>query len=136
MNLLLTMHRGEVNDADGVISLSITKNRLLGLGQPPLFLKRIGRDQFERLDADQLPPSEDVGAGSPRPSPRDRCRAAVLTLLESNGGKPVAFKDLSNAVEAQGVGRNTIYRALKELLDEGEVEQPSSGHYLLSDPFA
>ena len=133
VNLLLTMHRGEVTDADGVLALIITKNRLLGLGTPPLYLKRIGHDQFERVDTKDLPPPED---GPAKESPRDRCRLAVLALLGSNGGKPVAYKDVLHALEAQGHNRATLHRSLKELMDEGEVEQPSSGFYVLSDPFA
>ena len=133
VNLLLTMHRGEVTDADGVLALIITKNRLLGLGTPPLYLKRIGHDQFERVDTKDLPPSED---GPAKESPRDRCRLAVLALLGSNSGLPVAYKDVLHALEASGHNRTTLHRSLKELMDEGEVEQPSSGFYVLSDPFA
>ena len=133
VNLLLTMHRGEVTDADGIIALSITKNRLLGLGQPPLYLKRIGHDQFERVDASSVPPAEDVPE---KQSPRDRCRQAVLALLESNGGKAVAYKDVVNGVAAQGLAYATINRALKDLLDEKEVVQAKSGEYVLYDPFA
>jgi hypothetical protein len=133
INLQLTMHRGEVTDADGIIALSITKNRLLGLGQPPLYLKRIGHDLFERVDASSVPPAEDLPE---KQGPRDRCRAAVLALLESNGGKAVAYKDVRNALEAQGMAQATINRALKELLDENEVVQPNLGQYVLYDPFA
>ena len=137
VNLLLTMHRGEVTDPDGVLSLSITKNRLLGLGTPPLYLKRVGHDQFERVDARDLPPpAEGDGDAPEKQSPRDRCRQAVLSLLGSNSGKPVAYKDVVNALAAQGMSQSTINRALKELMDEGEVVQPTSGQYVLADPFA
>ena len=133
VNLQLTMHRGEVTDADGIIALSITKNRLLGLGQPPLYLKRIGHDLFERVEASSVPPAEDTPE---KQTPRDRCRLAVLALLESNGGKAVAYKDVKNAMEAQGHAAMTLNRALKDLIDDSEVMQPKSGEYVLYDPFA
>ena len=48
------MHRGEIGDKDGVVALRVTKNRLLGLGVLPLYLRRIGEDQFERADAGDI----------------------------------------------------------------------------------
>lgn len=47
INLSLSLHRGEITDEDATVKLAITKNRILGLGHPILFLDRIGDDQFQ-----------------------------------------------------------------------------------------
>ena len=80
MNLSLTMHRGEVTDADGVIALRVTKNRLLGLGIPPLLLRRIGNDQFAPLDSTEIESSFKPEEGTS--SAAQRCADDILWFLE------------------------------------------------------
>ena len=135
INLLLTMHSGEVTDPAGVISLSITKNRLLGLGQPPLFLRRVGGDRFEAVDAGNLPPA-DADPEVEKVSTRVRCRAVIIEVLESSDGKPIAFKDVACFAETQGFPKTTCHRVLREMVDGGEIIQPASGQYALDDPFS
>ena len=91
------MHRGEVTDPDGVIALRVTKNRLLGLGVPPLFLKRIGEDQFERVEG-----GDTVALPEPA-SKRDLCKAAIVEYLETLPSRHAAYSVIDSGHEGAGI---------------------------------
>ena len=131
VNLSLSMHRGEVNDKNGVIALRVTKNRLLGLGVPPLYLRRVGNDQFERVEADE------IGEASEEPqSKRDLCRAALLVYLAQQPNHHAAYTVLIGAMKAQGYTEATTRRAKDDLEKDGDLLRAASGGYCLPDPFA
>ena len=52
--LHLTVHKGEKTDPDAVVKIEVHKNRILGLGQPPLFLRREGDDKFSPVSPDEM----------------------------------------------------------------------------------
>ncbi|MGI4788805.1 MAG: AAA family ATPase [Janthinobacterium lividum] len=128
VNLSLTMHRGEVSDPDGVIALRVTKNRLLGLGVPPLFLKRIGDDQFERSDAGDAAPVEEPL------SKQLQCRSIILDALDA-AGRPLTHGELLEAAKEAGFSKPTFGRAFSRMKDENDVSASAEG-YLRADPFA
>ncbi len=130
VNLSLTMPRGEINDADGVIALRVTKNRLLGLGVPPLYLRRIGEDQFERAEG---------GDGVPLPEPsskRDLCKAALLEFLETRPQGHASHGEIIAAMVQQGHSEATARRAKDELVQDGDLLRAATGGYCLPDPFS
>ncbi len=130
VNLSLTMHRGEINDSDGVIALRVTKNRLLGLGVPPLYLRRVGDDQFERAEA---------GDGVPLPEPaskRDLCKAALLDYLETRPQGHASHGEIIAALKQQGHSEATARRAKDALVLDGDLLRAATGGYCLPDHFA
>ena len=131
VNLSLTMFSGEKSDPNGVVKLAVTKNRLLGF-PPPLMLRRLGGDRFERIgqaDADALAaPCETIA-----PSALERGRAAVLRLLEASAG-PVRHTDIVRALEAEGHTSSTAKRAIKSLQDNGEIVFLEGGYLLGGSP--
>ncbi len=127
VNLTLTMHRGEVSDPGGVIALRVTKNRLLGLSIPPLFLRRAGDDQFERIGPDEAGEVEEETSGTP--TARVRCAEAVLALLGRSPG-PVRHTDIVKAMEAQGHAPSTAKRAIGLLQKEGQIGHGGEGYAL------
>ena len=128
VNLSLTMHRGEVSDPDGVIALRVTKNRLLGLGVPPLMLKRVGDDQFERSEAGEVGPVEEPV------TKQLQCREALLDALDA-AGKPLTHGELLEAAKKAGFSKPTFDRAFKRMKDESDVSATAEG-YARPDPFA
>ena len=131
VNLSLTMHKGEVTDPEGVISLRVTKNRLLGLTVPALFLKRVGDDKFERAEAGV---SLDVPEVSP--TKRTLCRAALTEHLESLPGSHASHSELIAAMKERGYTDATTRRAKDDMVDEGDLLRATGGGYVLPDPFA
>lgn len=131
VNLSLTLHQGQITDTDAVIALRVTKNRLLGLGVPPLFLKRVGDDQFEPVEAGALPelPRE-------APGKRELCRAALLEHLGSLTTGHSSYGDLIAAMKQQGYTEATARRAKDDLEKDGEIVRAVGGGYCLPDPFA
>ena len=131
VNLSLTMHRGEVTDPDGVIGLRVTKNRLLGLDIPPLLLRRRGQDQFERVEAGDLPtiPLE-------MPGKRALCRAALLEHLEALPGGHATHNELMAALKQRGYTEATARRAKDDMVEAGELLRATKGGYVLPDPLA
>ena len=77
VNLSLSLHRGEITDADAVVKLTMTKNRILGAGYPPLFLRRIGEDQFDLAEV-----SEDERTESMMMQKAERVREATEELIK------------------------------------------------------
>lgn len=131
VNLSLSMHRGEVSDKNGVIALRVTKNRLLGLGVPPLYLRRAGNDQFERVETDE------IGEASEEPqSKRDQCRAAIVDYLAQQPSHHAAYTVLIGAMKAQGYTEATARRAKDDLEKDGDLLRATPGGYCLPDPFA
>ena len=131
VNLALSLHRGEVTDPDTVVALRVTKNRLLGLGIPPLLLKRIGSDQYERVECGDLP-----AVAEETPGKRTLCRASLLAHLESLPTGHAAFGELMAAMKQQGYSEATARRAKDDLEKEGELVRAEEGGYRLLDPFA
>ena len=129
VNLTLTMHRGEVTDTDGVIALRVTKNRLLGLGVPPLFLRRTGDDQFTRVDDAQDGPAETRGEA---PSARDRCAADILEYLGASG--PARHGLIINAMKERGHTEGTAKKTVSWLQQqERRIENDvDAGGYVLT----
>ncbi len=140
VNLSLTMHQSEVGDEHGVIKLAITKNRLLGLGHEPLYLRRVGghSDRFERVDA-----REAVQGQEPEESPgkREQCRAAILGLLSDRPGGHATHTEIMAAMRGRGFTDSTAKRAHKEAEQAGEIvrapqDRFPQGGYCLPEPFA
>ena len=130
VNLSLTMHRGEIGDKDGVVALRVTKNRLLGLGVPPLYLRRIGEDQFERADAGEM-----VDAVEEPQSKRELCKASVIDYLASLQVPHASHSVLIAAMKQQGYTEATARRAKDDLENEGKLLRAIGGGYCLPDPF-
>lgn len=129
VNLSLSMHRGEVSDTDGVLALRVTKNRLLGLGVPPLYLKRIGNDQFERVDVGDPLVSESLTA-------EVLARTLVREVLRTQENGQAQRKEIEGVAVAQGVSTGTLDRALPKMVREGLIVLIKRGVYGLPDPFA
>ena len=131
VNLSLTMHRGEIGDKDGVIALRVTKNRLLGMGVPPLYLRRIGEDQFERAD------SGDIAEAIEEPqSKRELCQAALLDYLTGQPNAHASYSVLISAMKDLGHTEATARRAKDDLENEGKLLRATTGGYSLPDPYA
>ncbi len=125
VNLTLTMHRGEINDQNGVIALRVTKNRLLG-HVPPLFLRRIGDDQFAPVTAEEAC----AGATVPEVKPKkaDKCADDILGFLAKGEATFTAiWKEMVSLLHAETTAKRTI----KRLQKEGLIEH-NGLHYLLS----
>lgn len=131
VNLSLTMHKGGVTDAEGVIGLRVTKNRLLGLNVPPLFLKREGEDQFERVEGGDFPT-----VSLETPGKRALYRAALVEHLEALSSGHASHTELMTAMVQRGYSEATARRAKDELVEEGELLRAVNGGYCLPDPFA
>jgi len=131
VNLTLSMHRGEVSDADGVIALRVTKNRLLGLGIAPLLLKRIGDDQFAAVEMAESGTGKEAAMG-----PLLMCRQCVLDFLQATSDGKASFGELLGAAAADGFTKATLGRALKSMTEEGDLIHTPRQGYALSDPFA
>jgi len=131
VNLSLTLHRGEMDGPESVIALRVTKNRLLGLGVPPLLLKRIGGDQFERVEGSDLP-----AIAEEAPNKRALCRAALTEYLESLPTRHAAFSELMTAMKERGYTEATARRAKDDMEKDGELLRAVGGGYTLPDPFA
>lgn len=129
VNLALSMHRGEVSDPAGVIALRVTKNRLLGLGIPPLYLRRVGEDQFERVDMDSAGPAAEEPV-----SKQIQCRQFILDTFAASSA-PISHGALLKMASAEGITKSTFAAAWKSMKTESEVT-PEDGGYVLSDPFA
>ena len=130
VNLSLTMHRGEVTDTNGIIVLRVTKNRLLGMGVLPLYLQRVGDDQFERVEC-----GDSVALPEPS-SKRDLCKAALTEYLASLPTRHAAYTDIIRAMQSQGYTNATARRAKEDMEKDGELLRAVSGGYCLPDPFA
>ena len=130
VNLSLTMHKGDVSDPDGVIVLKTTKNRLLGLGVAPLYLKRIGEDRFERTDA-----GDTVALQEPAHK-RALIKAAIIEYLESLPSRHAKYSVIIAAMKERGHSEATARRAKDDLEDEGELIRAVGGGYSLPEPFA
>jgi hypothetical protein len=81
VNLSLMMHRSEIRDKNGVIALHVAKNRILGNDHPPLLLRRIGKDRFQRLSNEEesaMPTGaeEDVPKKAPRSTKSARIQSS------------------------------------------------------------
>lgn len=131
VNLSLTLYRGEMDGPESVIALRVTKNRLLGLGVPPLLLKRIGGDQFARVEGGDLPAVTEKA-----PNKRALCRAALTEYLESLPTHHAAFSELMTAMKEQGYTEATARRAKDDMEKDGELLRAAGGGYTLADPFA
>jgi len=124
VNLTLTMHRGEVTDADGVIALRVTKNRLLGLGIPPLLLRRVGGDQFARMEFGEV--EAEVKEEAPS-SAKNRCGDDILCLLRERD-TPARFGEIVRAMEEGGHASATAKRTIKALQEDGQISHNGLGY--------
>lgn len=132
VNLSLTMHNGaDVNDPNAVIALRVTKNRLLGLGIPPLLLRRVGGDRFTRIEFGEV----EAALAEETPSALDRCAADVEALL-AGAGDPMKHTQIVKAMEAGGHANSTAKRAIKRLQEGGRIENDliAGGYVVAADP--
>ncbi len=129
VNLSLSMHRGEVSDTDGVLALRVTKNRWLGLDVPPLYLKRIGNDQFEPVEMGATVAGESLSAELAA------CGLVLRALGDQEDGQ-MRRAELERLAEEQHVSRATLGRVLPKMVSEGQIRQVARGVYGLPDPFA
>jgi len=128
VNLSLTMHGGaDVSDPNGVLSLRVTKNRVLGLGISPLLLRRVGGDQFERAEAGAEEREEPI-------TKQMQCRQAVMDAL-AGVDSSLSHGALLEAAKGAGFSKATFERCIKHMRDEEEVCRAGDG-YALTDPFA
>jgi hypothetical protein len=128
VNLSLTIHSGESGSRNAIVALKVTKHRLLGLDNPPLYLRRIGNDRFERVKVEEEPsaPSEPYAQG--------RCAADLIDNMEALGRKPAPYGHLVSAMKTKGHAVATVKRTIQRLKTDGTIEKTASG-YILSDPF-
>lgn len=129
VNLTLTLHGGEPTDKNAVIALRVTKNRLLGLGIPPMYLRRIGEDQFERMEGMDSQTAEEPA------SKRLQCRAAIADYLAGLPNRLAPFTSLIDAMKAQGFTQATARRAKDDMEAEGDLLRAPGGGFCLPDPF-
>lgn len=129
INLALRLHKGEINDPDAVLSLTVTKNRLLGVGIPPLYLRRIGGDQFEIVDA--------LSAGKPEsddpPSKLILCAQALTDFLSSRKDFKANYTALLDHVKDLGLSKGTMERTLDQLAEENTLTKIGRGVWGLTD---
>lgn len=121
--------RGQPNVPDARIWFECHKHKLLGF-PPPLTLRRIGDDQFERVD------TAEAGADQAAIGPMLRCRQFVLDFLQATSDGRASFGALLGAAEAGGFTKATLHRALKSMEVEGDLLHPPRQGYALPDPFA
>ena len=129
VNLSLTMHRGEIGDKDGVIALRVTKNRLLGLGVPPLYLRRIGQDQFKPLDKEDVEKMTDED--KPQTS-QEKVDAAIIDYLTKRSGEPARHTDIVKQLMADGMKEGTIKVRISELQSMGKFAHDLKRGYILA----
>ena len=131
VNLSLTMHQGSVTAKDAVVKLSVTKNRLLGLGILPLYLRRVGDDQFERVEAGEAGTGPEEASGKPA-----ECRGLLITTLRGAGeDEVVTHSALRQAATQSGFSKATFDRTLQAMKKAQEMEVKPDGGYALTDPF-
>ena len=131
VNLTLTMQGGaEVHDKDGVIVLRVTKNRVLGLGVEPLYLKRIGDDQFEAQDAAQMRRMTDDEKPETK---QDKADAAILDHLIKQAGKPVRHTDIVKYLTSEEMKAGTIKPRITALQEMGKICHDLTGGYILAE---
>lgn len=131
VNLVLAMHKGEISDPDGIVVLRVTKNRLLGFGIPPLLLKRIGEDHFERIEGNSLP----LGIEKTE-SKEAQCSAFLLDFMQNSDEVRVSQNCLKTVADKAGFSAGTRIRAIEKLKTEGRIEHLRGMGYCLPDPFA
>lgn len=127
VNLTLTVAKGEKTDPDAVIKLEVTKNRLLGLDIPPLLLRRVGGDRFERVDPAAVPAPD----ADETPSKTILCAQALMDYLADRAGEPASAGDLIGHAVESGHARTTAERALDGLTKDGTFERVGRGRYRL-----
>ena len=140
VNLTLRMHQGEVTDPKGIVALTITKNRLLGLGHPPLLLKRVGNDRFERVGADEVGPADDQ-KDSAEPKAGERCRADMIAYLDDTPRARAIYRHIIDEMKAKAHSESTAKRVLNKLVSDKELfradkDRHPEGLYCRPDPFA
>lgn len=113
------------NGENGV-TLRVAKSRLFGLSVPPLYLRRIGNDQFECRDGDG---PADV---SETPTKLVACRDTIVRLLWGRND-PASHSEIIAAAREQGYTESTTKRALKALKEADTVGNDEGGYLL--DPF-
>ena len=117
--------RGQGNDAH--VALGVTKHKLLGQ-RPPLVLRRLGNDRFERVEGERAGEDEEA------PSRIVQCREAIVAALHESDA-PLSYAALLSAVKSAGLGKSAFDRTLRRMKEETDVEQGADG-YRLPDPFA
>ena len=129
VNLTLTMHRGEVNDKNGIIALRVTKNRQLGLGVKTLYLQRSNTDddRFHRVDVDE--PADN----SEEPGTRAECVAAIVRCVEEQQGIPISYTLLRKAMQEEEHKESTFKRALTQAMAGKLVAKAENGGYILPE---
>lgn len=125
VNLTLTMHSGEKSDPGGILALRVTKNRLLGLDIPALFLRRAGDDRFEA-----------VGPGSVTEEKQETpCAAEVRRFLFRREGTPAKHTEIVTALTEAGFPAGTAKRTISEMQGAGVISNHLDlGGYILEDP--
>jgi len=137
INLTLTMHRGNVSDENGVIALRVTKNRLLGMGTPPLYLRRIGDDHFERVnDDDPILKDDDSEEEPSAPGAIRLCMDEIKDMLCEAPKRRATHHDLRAAVMDKGHSRATFGRAMTALREAGDLVKTDDRQWEITDPFS
>jgi 5S rRNA maturation endonuclease (ribonuclease M5) len=129
-NLSLTMHGGEVNDKNGVICLRVTKSRLLGLSVPPLYLRRIGDDQFKRVETGEAQSMMDEE--KPK-NAQERADAAILDYLKEQSETPPRHKEILQELVSQGIKVGTAKPRITALQKMGKIAHDLKRGYVLVD---
>ena len=129
INLTLTMHRGEVNDPDGVIALRVTKNRLLG-HVAPLYLQRVGEDRFERMAEDEASAMEETPTETP--TVRVRCGQDILDFL-AGCDAPVRHGQIVKEMVSRGYAEGTAKKAISEIQRDGRISHDLKQGYVLPE---
>ena len=129
VNLTLTMHRGDVNDKNGIIALKVTKNRQLGLGIKSLYLQRSNTDddRFHRVDVDE--PADN----SEEPGTRAECVAAIVRCVEEQQGIPISYTLLRKAMQEEEHKESTFKRALTQAMAGKLIAKAENGSYILPE---
>lgn len=130
VNLSLTLHKGNISSPNAIVVLKVTKNRILGLDTPPLYLRRVGCDRFERVDGADSDETTD-----PPVSAKIRCRTDILDCLQRRAGDRIKHKEIVDRMRECGHSESTTNRTLKQLAEEEELDKTPAG-YKLMDPFA
>lgn len=119
--------RGQPNAQDATVWFEVHKHKLLGF-PPPLVLRRIGNDRFERVEP---------GHGAEREEPVSKQMQCRQTIMDALAGVDVCLPHgtLLEVARRDGFSKATFERTIKKMCDDGDVKKKGSG-YALTDPFA
>jgi hypothetical protein len=129
VNLSLTLYSGDIGSPEATILLKATKNRILGLGTPHLYLRRAGNDRFVRVE--RPADGNDRKEHPPSISAKVRCAADVKAHLQARSGDRLRRTALDEALKPLGHSESTINRTLREMLGQGLIDKDAAGYVWL-----